>query len=67
MHHPGGSCTLVEDEEIPPDNVERFECFEKAEKRYINVMNFEVILDDKALSDFMKSWMFSHTIFKHMT
>ncbi len=31
-HHPGGCCT-------PPHNVERFECLEKAEKRYINVMN----------------------------
>ncbi len=28
-HHPGGCCTLVVDEEIPPDNVERFECLEK--------------------------------------
>ncbi len=28
------------DEEIPPDNVERFECLEKAEKRYINVTNY---------------------------
>ncbi len=27
------------DEEIPPDHVERFECLENAEKRYINVMN----------------------------
>ncbi len=24
----------------PPHNVERFECLEKAEKRYINVMNY---------------------------
>ncbi len=42
-HHPGGCCTLVVDEEIPPPpphNVERFECLEKAEKRYINVMNY---------------------------
>ncbi len=39
-HHPGGCCTLVLDEEIPPDNVERFECLEKAEKNYINVMNY---------------------------
>ncbi len=31
---------LVVDEEIPPDNVERFECLEKAEKRYINVTNY---------------------------
>uniref|UniRef100_A0A672NBF6 Uncharacterized protein n=1 Tax=Sinocyclocheilus grahami TaxID=75366 RepID=A0A672NBF6_SINGR len=35
-HHPGGCCTLVVDEEIPPDNVKRFECLEKC---YINVMN----------------------------
>ncbi len=28
------------DEEIPPDNVERFECLEKSEKRYINVTNY---------------------------
>ncbi len=38
-HHPGGCYTLVVDEEIPPDNVERFECLEKAEKCYINVIN----------------------------
>ncbi len=34
---------MVVDEEIPPPpphNVERFECLEKAEKRYINVMNY---------------------------
>ncbi len=28
---------MLVDEEIPPDNVE---CLEKAEKRYINVMNY---------------------------
>ncbi len=39
-HHPGGCCTLVVDEEIPPDNVECFECLEKAEKHYINVMKY---------------------------
>ncbi len=26
--------------DTPPHNVERFECLEKAEKRYINVMNY---------------------------
>ncbi len=36
-HHPGGCYTLVVDEEIPPHNVERFECLEK---RYINVINY---------------------------
>ncbi len=35
-HHPGGCCTLVVDEEIPPYYVKRFECLEK---RYINVTN----------------------------
>uniref|UniRef100_A0A672RT57 Uncharacterized protein n=1 Tax=Sinocyclocheilus grahami TaxID=75366 RepID=A0A672RT57_SINGR len=29
-HHPGGCCTLQVDEEIPPDNVKRFECLESA-------------------------------------
>ncbi len=33
--HPGGCCILVVDEEIPPDNVECFECLEKQ-----NVINF---------------------------
>ncbi len=39
-HHPGGCCTLVVDAEIPPDIVECFECLEKAEKRYINVIHY---------------------------
>ncbi len=38
-HHPGGCCTLVGDEEIPPDNLEHIECLEK---RYINVMNYHL-------------------------
>ncbi len=30
LHHPGGCCTLVVDEEIPPHNVERLEkCYIK--------------------------------------
>ncbi len=37
LHHPGGCCTQVVDEEIPPFNVKRFECLEK---RYINVTNY---------------------------
>ncbi len=36
-HHPGGCCTLMVDEEIPPLYVKRFECLEK---RYINVTNY---------------------------
>ncbi len=40
LHHPGGCCTLVVDEEIPPDNVERFKCLEKAEKHNINVIYY---------------------------
>ncbi len=35
-HHPGGCCTLLVDEEIPPYYVKLFECLEK---RYINVTN----------------------------
>ncbi len=35
-----GCCTLVVDKEIPPEHVERFEFLEKAEKRYINVMDY---------------------------
>ena len=35
--HPGGCCTLVVDEEIPPHCVKCFEC---PEKRYINVTNY---------------------------
>ncbi len=31
---------MVVDEEIHPDNVECFECLEKAEKCYINVINY---------------------------
>ncbi len=34
LHHPGGCCTLVVNEEIPPYYVKRFECLEM---RYINV------------------------------
>jgi len=34
-HHPGGCCTLVVDEEIPPLTMH----FESLEKRYINVTN----------------------------
>ncbi len=37
LHHPGGCCTLVVVEEIPPLYVKRFECLEK---RYINVTNY---------------------------
>ncbi len=36
-HHPGGCCTLVVVEEIPPDDVERFEY---PEMRYINVKKY---------------------------
>ncbi len=37
-HHPGGCCTLVVDEEIPPSHCKkRFECLEK---RYINATNY---------------------------
>ncbi len=32
-------CNFSGDTPPPPHNVERFECLEKAEKRYINVMN----------------------------
>ncbi len=42
-HHPGGCCTLEVDEEIPPDNVE---CLEKAEKHYINVMDYYYYVND---------------------
>ncbi|XP_073775549.1 integrin alpha-9 isoform X3 [Danio rerio] len=35
--HPGGCCTLVVDEEIPPHCVKCFEC---PEKRYINIRNY---------------------------
>ncbi len=38
--NPGGCCTLMVDEEIPSDNVESFKCLEKAEQRYINVINY---------------------------
>ncbi len=37
MLHTGGGRG---DTPPPPHNVERFECLEKAEKRYINVMNY---------------------------
>ncbi len=36
-HHPGGCCTLLVDEAIPPFYVKRFEY---PEKRYINVKNY---------------------------
>ncbi len=39
-HHPGGSYILEVDEEMPPDDVECFKCLEKAEKHYINVINY---------------------------
>ncbi len=36
-HHPGGCCTLVVVEDIPPFYVK---CFEYPEKHYINVTNY---------------------------
>ncbi len=35
------------DEEIPPDNVKRFECLEKAEKGCINVIIIIIIFKEK--------------------
>ncbi len=40
-HHPGGCCTLVVDEEIPPFYVKRFEY---PEKHYINVRNYYLLI-----------------------
>ncbi len=43
-HHPGGCCTLVVDEEIPPDNVEYFECLEKKQKYKCNELLLLLLL-----------------------
>ncbi len=53
-HRPSGCCTLVVDEEIPPDNVERFECLEKAEKHCINVINYYNFLRKKYFLQYSK-------------
>ncbi len=44
-HHPGGWCTLVVDEEIPPDNVERFECLEKHKSAIIIINNKKIQIE----------------------
>ncbi len=44
LHHPGGCCTLVVDEEIPPFYVKRFEYPEKC---YIIVTIIIVIIITK--------------------
>ncbi len=38
--HPGGCCTLWWTRRHPPHNIEHVECLGKAEKRYINVINY---------------------------
>ncbi len=39
-HHPGGCCTLVVDEKTPPSQCRALWVLRKAEKRYINVINY---------------------------
>ncbi len=54
-HLPGGCCTLVVDEEITPDNVERFQCLENC---YINVINYYYYRDHSFIQNHSRPFRF---------